>query len=222
MVQPDGKIVTAGFANTESTDSDFLLARTNPGGALDPTFGIGGKVRTSFGDLNGGANGAALQPDGRIVAVGFQATFTDEFAQFALARYANAEVLELPGCSGNPAALMGLAADAPIGGTFSVSLSSPDLATGLGVLFLGADGTDASGCGIVAPGIGELLLALAPMPHQVGSGSLSGGALGFALPVPDQPALVGAQVGLQGAVVGLSDPGLPIELSHALVVTIGP
>jgi hypothetical protein len=59
----------------------------NSRGSLDTTFGIGGKVRTSFGDLNGGANGAALQADGNIVAVGFQATFTNQWSNFALARY---------------------------------------------------------------------------------------------------------------------------------------
>jgi hypothetical protein len=35
-------------------------------GDLDPTFGIGGKVRTSFANLSGGAFGAALQSDGKI------------------------------------------------------------------------------------------------------------------------------------------------------------
>jgi uncharacterized delta-60 repeat protein len=87
LLQRDGKIVTVGYANTESSDSDFLLARLNPRGSLDTTFGAGGKVRTSFGDLNGGANGAALQSDGKIVAVGFQATFSNQWANLALARY---------------------------------------------------------------------------------------------------------------------------------------
>jgi uncharacterized delta-60 repeat protein len=91
LLQRDGKIITAGYANTESSDSDFLLARLNPTGSLDATFGVAGKVRTSFGDLNGGANGAAFQRDGKIVAVGFQATFTDRWAEFALARYLNAK-----------------------------------------------------------------------------------------------------------------------------------
>src|SRR6266581_953502 len=87
LLQPDGKIITVGYPNTESSDSDFLLARCNANGSLDTTFGVGGKVRTSFGDLNGGAYGAVLQPDGKIVAVGFQATATNRFAEFALARY---------------------------------------------------------------------------------------------------------------------------------------
>jgi uncharacterized delta-60 repeat protein len=87
FLQPDGKIVTAGYPNTESSDSDFLLARLKTNGSLDRTFGIGGKDRTSFGDLNGGAYGAVLQPDGKIVAAGFNATPTRNFAEFALARY---------------------------------------------------------------------------------------------------------------------------------------
>lgn len=87
LLQSDGKIITVGGSNGESGDDDFLLARLSSRGSLDNTFGIGGEVRTSFGDLNGGANGAALQSDGKIVAVGFQATFSNQFANFALARY---------------------------------------------------------------------------------------------------------------------------------------
>ena len=91
LLQSDGKIIAVGGASGESSDDDFLLARLSPRGTLDNTFGIGGKVRTSFGDLNGGANGAALQSDGKIVAVGFQATFSNQFANFALARYLNSQ-----------------------------------------------------------------------------------------------------------------------------------
>ncbi len=91
VLQSDGKIITVGGSNGESSEDDFLLARLSPRGSLDRTFGVSGKVRTSFGDLNGGANGAALQSDGKIVAVGFQATFSNRFAEFALARYINAQ-----------------------------------------------------------------------------------------------------------------------------------
>jgi len=87
LVQSDGKIVTIGFPNSEGSDSDFLLARLNSTGSLDSTFGTGGKVRTSFGNLNGGAQGGLLQADGKIVAVGFQATSTSGGVDFALARY---------------------------------------------------------------------------------------------------------------------------------------
>ena len=87
LLQSDGKIIVVGGSNGESSEDDFLLARLSRRGALDATFGVGGEVRTSFGDLNGGANGAALQSDGKIVAVGFQATFSNQWANFALARY---------------------------------------------------------------------------------------------------------------------------------------
>jgi uncharacterized delta-60 repeat protein len=104
LLQPNGKIITVGYANTESSDSDFLLARLTSDGSLDPTFGAGGKVRTSFGDLNGGANGAIFQPDGKIVVVGFQATGLELFADFALARYLDAEGLPLPTPTPTPTA----------------------------------------------------------------------------------------------------------------------
>jgi uncharacterized delta-60 repeat protein len=87
LLQTDGKIVAVGYADTESSDSDFLVARLNSNGRLDTTFGIGGTVRTSFGDLNGGANSSVLQPDGKIVAAGFNATPTSRGVDVALARY---------------------------------------------------------------------------------------------------------------------------------------
>jgi uncharacterized delta-60 repeat protein len=91
LLQSDGKIITVGGSNGESSEDDFLLARLSPRGSLDVSFGVGGRVRTSFGDLNGGANGAALQSDGKIVAVGFQATFSNQWSNFALARYLNTQ-----------------------------------------------------------------------------------------------------------------------------------
>jgi uncharacterized delta-60 repeat protein len=87
LLQSDGKIVTIGYPNSEGSDSDFLVARLNSTGSLDTTFGIGGKVRTSFGNFNGGAQGGLLQADGKIVAVGFQATSSRGGVDFALGRY---------------------------------------------------------------------------------------------------------------------------------------
>jgi uncharacterized delta-60 repeat protein len=87
ILQPDGKLVTVGYADTESSDSDFLTGRLNSNGTLDTTFGTAGEVRTSFGDRNGGATAALLQPDGNIVAIGFNATPTMRGVNIALARY---------------------------------------------------------------------------------------------------------------------------------------
>ena len=87
LLQPNGKLVTVGFSDNESSDSDFLIARINSNGTLDSTFGSAGEVRTSLGDLNGGANAGLLQSDGKIVAVGFNATPTQKGVDFALTRY---------------------------------------------------------------------------------------------------------------------------------------
>ena len=87
LIQPDGKIITVGYPNSELDDSDFLLARCNPDGSLDPSFGVGGKVRTSLGDLNSAANDGVLQADGKIVAVGWNPTQTQGGVEFALVRY---------------------------------------------------------------------------------------------------------------------------------------
>jgi uncharacterized delta-60 repeat protein len=89
VIQPDGKIITVGYPNSESSDSNFLLARLNTNGKLDRTFGVSGKVRASLGDLNDGADGALLQPDGKIVVVGFHPTPSTWFSEFALARFLN-------------------------------------------------------------------------------------------------------------------------------------
>jgi uncharacterized delta-60 repeat protein len=86
LIQTDGKIVTIGYPNSEDSTGDFLLARCNPNGSLDQTFGTGGKVSTSFGNLNDGANGGVLQPDGKIIAVGFTPR-SNSFPDFATARY---------------------------------------------------------------------------------------------------------------------------------------
>jgi uncharacterized delta-60 repeat protein len=65
-LQSDGKIVTAGTSNF-----GFALIRYNPDGALDRTFGSGGTVLEYFGRYNL-AYGLAIQPDGKILAAGYQ------------------------------------------------------------------------------------------------------------------------------------------------------
>ncbi|HET7487171.1 MAG TPA: Calx-beta domain-containing protein [Acidimicrobiales bacterium] len=83
-VQPDGKVVAAGFA-FNGTDDDFALARYNADGSLDTTFGTAGKVTTSFaaGD-NENVEAVLIRPDGKIVAVGTSYAADDDVA---LARY---------------------------------------------------------------------------------------------------------------------------------------
>ena len=68
LVQPNGRIVVAGGGAAADC---FCVARLRTNGALDTTFGSGGKRRIDFGGDNESAHGAALQqPDGKIVLAG--------------------------------------------------------------------------------------------------------------------------------------------------------
>jgi len=87
VVQSDGKIVAAGYANLDGAD-DFALVRYDSNGTLDASFGTGGKVTTAFlsqGFSEAQAFSVAVQPDGRIVAAG-NAVVGGGF-DFALVRY---------------------------------------------------------------------------------------------------------------------------------------
>ncbi len=83
-IQSDGRIVVAGNA-WNGTNFDFALARYNPDGNLDTTFGTSGKVTTDFASGNDEALSVAIQSDGKIVVVGSAWNGAD--FNFALARY---------------------------------------------------------------------------------------------------------------------------------------
>jgi uncharacterized delta-60 repeat protein len=93
-IQADGRIVAAGFAHTnDSIISDFALARYDTSGALDPTFGAGGRVRTDFGGRFDEALAVAVQPDGRIVVAGNSSDASG--SDMAVARYNSDGTLDL-------------------------------------------------------------------------------------------------------------------------------
>lgn len=70
--QPDGKLVVGGFVGAyPAVGTAFLLARFNPDGSTDPTFGNGGRVSTS-GDGETKIEDVVLLPDGKIIAVGYR------------------------------------------------------------------------------------------------------------------------------------------------------
>ena len=86
-LQPDGKIIAAGFSDLRISSDLFALTRYNPNGTLDSGFGVNGKVTTQFfsGGFDSLAAAVVLQPNGNIVAVG-HAIFTTS-NHMALARY---------------------------------------------------------------------------------------------------------------------------------------
>jgi uncharacterized delta-60 repeat protein len=71
-IQPDGKLLVAG--EVDLRNSAFGVARYDASGALDPSFGMGGKLFFDIQSLNDGAESVAIAPDGSIVLGGFGAT----------------------------------------------------------------------------------------------------------------------------------------------------
>ncbi len=76
-VQNDGSIVAVG-----ATNGAFLIARRNPDGSADTSFGEGGIDTISFGAQGfGQANAVAIQGDGKIVVVGqYSGSNSSDFA----------------------------------------------------------------------------------------------------------------------------------------------
>jgi uncharacterized delta-60 repeat protein len=100
VIQPHGKIVVAGtgiLTNENLPYRDFLLARYNPDGSLDATFGNSGLVNTEFFgygqyQYRQAVSGLAVGPDGKIVVIGaHQGSST---LLFGVARYTANGVLD--------------------------------------------------------------------------------------------------------------------------------
>ncbi|MCX7211177.1 MAG: DUF4347 domain-containing protein, partial [Burkholderiales bacterium] len=69
-IQPDGKIIVAGYSSN-GIDFDFSLVRLNADGSLDNAFGSNGKLIVPVGSGDDTSRSVTLQPDGRILVAGF-------------------------------------------------------------------------------------------------------------------------------------------------------
>jgi uncharacterized delta-60 repeat protein len=69
VVQADQKLVVGGETLIAGT-TDFALARYNPNGTLDSSFGTSGTQATAIGAGDDAASALAIQGDGKIVAAG--------------------------------------------------------------------------------------------------------------------------------------------------------
>ena len=123
-IQADGKIVAAGSSRSASPNPSFALARYNSNGTLDASFGVNGKVMTDFTPRGDGANGVAIQADGRIVVAGWAQGRS--WIKVALARYLAAAV-------GSPSAA------SPAAGSPSPGQSATASSIGDGVYLVGTD-----------------------------------------------------------------------------------
>src|SRR4051794_16056234 len=82
-VQPDGKIVAIGVTHPSHKGA---LARYNPDGTLDTTFGNGGKVIT-VATVRESASGLLILPDGKIMICGSIDLPTSQDTSFVLLRF---------------------------------------------------------------------------------------------------------------------------------------
>ena len=71
VVQPDGKILVAGYIDQFNAGNDnFLVMRLEPDGTLDTGFGDNGIAAVNTSVYGDNATAIALQPDGKIIVAG--------------------------------------------------------------------------------------------------------------------------------------------------------
>jgi uncharacterized delta-60 repeat protein len=84
LLQPDGKVIAVGYAHNGLND-DFALVRFNSNGSVDTSFNGTGIVTTAIFAGADQAYSSLLQPDGKIIAVGYTNNAGNN--DFALVRY---------------------------------------------------------------------------------------------------------------------------------------
>ncbi len=92
-VQPDGKIVAAGYFGMTELWYVLLLARFNADGTLDTSFGDEGVVKYNHGNVDDEASDLKLGPDGSIVVAGMTVTQTYDYSAL-LAKFTPDGVLD--------------------------------------------------------------------------------------------------------------------------------
>ena len=90
-IDSQDRIIAAGYTS-DGRQADFALARYRPNGALDTSFGVGGRMTTDLGGLDE-ANSIAVDRADRVVAAGFTHKPRGSW-RFALTRYATNGALD--------------------------------------------------------------------------------------------------------------------------------
>jgi len=83
----DGRLLVVGTATVAQSHFNVALARYNPDGRLDTSFGTAGKLATEFPGGSASGSRAVLQPDGKIIVAGLFSPSGKTAVQSALARY---------------------------------------------------------------------------------------------------------------------------------------
>ncbi len=147
VAQPDGKLVVTG-SSSAGVDVDFALARYDPDGSLDTSFGDDGLVLTDFGGKDEALALLQTADDNKVVVAGTSSASGDD--DFALARYLTTN--EQPGpprkCGGLRATILGTPGNDQLRGTNGrdviLGLDGDDEIRGLGDkdMLCGGGGSD--------------------------------------------------------------------------------
>ncbi|MEP6466526.1 MAG: T9SS type A sorting domain-containing protein [Parafilimonas sp.] len=86
IIQPNGKIIGAGYASDNAGKLYMAAGRLNSNGSIDDSFGNNGIQHISFTQKVSTIDGAALQTDGKIIIAG---TVKSSGATYAMARLTN-------------------------------------------------------------------------------------------------------------------------------------
>lgn len=86
-LQPDGRVVAAGYTRPTAGSFTFATVRHMQDGGADPSFGDAGLVLTSFPGRQAYARSIAVQPDGKILVAGISEGAVEGTADFAMVRY---------------------------------------------------------------------------------------------------------------------------------------
>ncbi|MEM7308352.1 MAG: hypothetical protein AAF682_16855 [Planctomycetota bacterium] len=178
--------------------------------------------------------GAAVALDGKLAVVGDQladSVFPDVGAAFVF----KTDSVQGYGCTDlNPAGSLVELGGAPVvGQVWQLGVDNP-LGTQLpgSQAFVGVSqvpppgfpcGTAVPGWGMGGPGAeGELLLATAPQPVQLGPSTWDGvSPAAVALPLPDDSAFVGVTLYAQGLLIGAAGSAVDVGLTEALSACLG-
>ena len=100
QLQPDGRIVAAGFFGETELWYTLLIVRFNADGSLDETFSDDGIVKHNHGNVDDAAYDIELTADGSILVAGKTVTVTYDYSALLMKFTPNGEVDESFGDSG--------------------------------------------------------------------------------------------------------------------------
>jgi hypothetical protein len=217
-VLEDGIYVGGGFSLTEGGTYLGGIARWDGSdwNRLGPGFG-GHPVQVKDLALHDDGSGPNLFVGGRRL---YSPSGDELLTQWGCAP---APVLELvEGCAGNPTVLVSQTGPLDVGETETLAIFDFAAPGGTFWIMYGVDGADPDGCGLLLPGLGEVLLGLVPDPTiaTVVTPSVFG-EVKSTVTLPNDPTLANQVVAVQAAHF-TGNQASPIELTTALRATIQP